>query len=143
MRAEKIVSVKNDIVTKLGWLGVSEEELRRRLVAQFSFKESDWTHLRYGRADPKTKHYDDYKKPDREDLATKVHAEIVRIGAARKRPKILVGAVVKRIYATYPATDAFKKMMEKRKDAEEEARLARKFPDNAHDISRHGRKGNL
>ena len=137
------MSAKNDIVTKLGWLGVSEEELRRRLVDQFSFKESDWTHLRYDRADPKSKHYDDYEKPDRKALVALVHAEIVRIGAARKRPKILVGAVVKRVYDTYPATDAFKKMMEKRKDAEADARLARKFPADAHDISYHGRKGNL
>lgn len=123
--------VGGDIVTRIGWLGVSMETLRRRLVAQFLFRESDYTHRR---DDPKAKHYSDYKKPTRASLAALVEAEIIRICATRKRPKVLVGAVVKRTYDTYPEEATFQKKMEKIGEAAEVADSPQSW------CGRHGKK---
>jgi len=138
------VALDIDIVTRLGWLGVSEETLRRRLVAQFSFRESDYTHHHYEPERKNRLHYSDYKKrPTRSELLVAVLAEIERIGATRKRPKVLAGGVVKRVYCTYPEAESFRKRWEAIEDEAERAERVRRFGPDRCFRSRHGKKGNL
>lgn len=119
------------IETARALVGVPPIPTLHELVERFRFRE-EW----YGSARGRTSDQmlgTHYQKPSRGSLLSEIMNEITMAGGedgnfpGKKRPKILAGAVLKRVYPTYPEEGPFRAKWKKIDDAEELAWFQQKF----------------